>query len=213
MSFWEPDVTLSTRARALIVAPALVLALSLAGCASEDAPWAQPNQSSSATATPSPTATAAQPVPNDLSTGSTQRKLESGPLDLTIDYWSDLLMDKWTAGALKPVSLNLLAAVTPDDGKDVFLQRATMVATPMDGDTALPSLEAQVDDASVSPGYLALDPYSYSQTFTVGAVPEEATHVVLLFTYDMLIQTTPTSKQYAKQTATDTLTVAIAPTE
>lgn len=188
----------------------LIASIALAGCS--EAPWAlQPDQSASATPRPSATATAAQPVPNDLSTGSTKRTLESGPLDLSIDYWSDLLMDKWTAGALKPVSMNLLADVTPNDGKDVFVERATMVATPMNGNTALPSLDPQVDDASVTPGYLALDPYSYSQTFTVGAVPDEATHVVLLFTYDMLVQTTPKSKQYAKYTATDTLTVAIAP--
>lgn len=198
----------SATLRALVIAPALVAALALSGCGSA-APWAAtPTPSSTPTAVP----TAPQPVPNDLSTGSTRRTLEAGPLDLNIDYWSDLLMDKWTAGALKPVSLNLLARVTPDDGKSVYLQRASMVATPMNVAVALPTLAPQVDTSSVNPGYLALDPYSYSQTFTVGAVPEETTHVVLLFTYDMLVQTTPTSKQYAKQTATDTLTVAIAPT-
>ncbi|SFI75969.1 MULTISPECIES: hypothetical protein [Microbacterium] len=198
----------SAALRTWLIAPALLAALALAGC-SASAPWAA---DPSPSATPTPVATAPQPVPNDLSTGSTRRTLQAGPLGLSIDYWSDLLMDKWTAGALKPVSMNLLATVTPDDGKSVYLQRAAMLATPMNGATALPTLAAQVDTSSVAPGYLALDPYSYSQTFTVGAVPEEATHVVLLFTYDMLVQTTPTSDQYAKQTATDTLTVAIAPT-
>lgn len=198
----------SAALRTWLIAPALLAALATAGC-SDSAPWAA---DPSPSATPTAVATAPQPVPNDLSTGSTRRTLQAGPLGLSIDYWSDLLMDKWTAGALKPVSLNLLATVTPDDGKSVYLQRAAMLATPMNGATALPTLAAQVDTSSVTPGYLALDPYSYSQTFTVGAVPEEATHVVLLFTYDMLVQTTPTSTQYAKQTATDTLTVAIAPT-
>jgi hypothetical protein len=48
------------------------------------------------------------------------------------------------------------------------------------------------------------------QTFNVGEVPAEATSVTLQFTYEYLVQTTPTSNEYAKQTATDTLTVAIA---
>lgn len=61
----------------------------------------------------------------------------------------------------------------------------------------------------MSPGYLVLDPYSYSQTFNVGPVPPEATFVTLQFSYDFLVQTTPTSSEYAKQTATDTITVAL----
>ncbi|MFX5602990.1 hypothetical protein ABTD90_20800, partial [Acinetobacter baumannii] len=58
---------------------------------------------------------------------------------------------------------------------------------------------------------LVLSPYSYSQTFNVGEVPAEATFVTLQFTYEFLLQTTPTSSEFAKQTASDTLTVAIAP--
>lgn len=39
-----------------------------------------------------------QPVPNDLSSGSTERALTAGPLTITIDYWSTLTMDKWLFG-------------------------------------------------------------------------------------------------------------------
>jgi hypothetical protein len=73
------------------------------------------------------------------------------------------------------------------------------------------ALPAQVDQSTVAPGYLVLDPYSYSQTFNIGAVPAEATLVTLQFTYDFLVQTTPTSSEYAKQSASDTMTIAIAP--
>ena len=71
------------------------------------------------------------------------------------------------------------------------------------------ALDPQTDTSAVSPGYLVLSPYSYSQTFNVGAVPADTAAVQLQFTYDFLVQTTPTSKEYAKQTASDTLTVAI----
>jgi hypothetical protein len=41
-------------------------------------------------------------------------------------------------------------------------------------------------------------------------VPSNAISVTVQFTYDFLVQTTPTSNEYAKQTASDTLTIAIA---
>lgn len=187
----------------LAVAAAAVLTLGLAGCGAP--PWAEPTESASATASVAPT-----PVANDLSTGSTQRSLTAGAVAATVDYWSDLSMDKWTASAFKPVTLSMITTVTPNDGQRVYLQKATMIAVPGNAAGSLAPLAPQVDQATTAPGYLVLDPYSYSQVFTVGAVPVEATFVTLQFQYDFLVQTTPTSTEYAKQTATDSLTVAIA---
>ena len=176
--------------------------LALSGCGA--APWdPQPSTSSSATSVPTP-------VPNDLSSGSTQRTLTAGPVTATVDYWSTLNMDQWTPGAIKPVSLSLVSTVTPDDGQKVYLQRAQMLAVPSGSSGSMDALGAQIDSSTVSPGYLVLNPYSYTQTFNVGPVPEDATHVTLQFTYDFLVQTTPTSSEFAKQTATDTVTVSIA---
>ena len=193
----------AARRSPLTLALALGVAAALTGCG--PAPW-DPNP----TAEPSGTSTAVPtPMPNDLSTGSTQRELVAGAVAATVDYWSTLSMDRWTPGAIKPVSLNMTTTVTPADGQKVYLQRATMIALPSTASETLAPLEPQIDAATVSPGYLVLSPYSYSQTFNVGPVPEEATSVTLQFTYDFLVQTTPTSSEYAKQTATDTLTVAL----
>ena len=187
-----------------IMTVSLVGMAALAGCG--PAPW----EEAAGGSTPTPTSTAVPtPVPNDLSGGATQRQLTAGAVTATIDYWSTLSMDKWTAEAVKPISISLITTVTPDDGQKVYLQRATMTAVPSSPTGALDALAPQVDAATVSPGYLVLDPYSYSQTFNVGPVPAEATHVTLQFSYDFLVQTTPTSSEYAKQTATDTLTVAL----
>ncbi|WP_235038046.1 hypothetical protein [Microbacterium sp. 18062] len=189
-----------------MVASTLAGAIALVGCG--PAPW---NEGGS---TPSPTQTSSTPAPtpvsNDLSSGSTQRELTAGAVAATIDYWSTLSMDRWTATALKPVSISMVTTVTPDDGQKVYLQKATMTAVPGNVSTSFDPLAAQTDQASVSPGYLVLSPYSYSQTFNIGDVPAEATFVTVQFTYDFLVQTTPTSAEYAKQTASDTLTVAIA---
>jgi hypothetical protein len=186
-----------------VVLIGVVGAAALAGCG--PAPW-----DPAARGTPTPTSTAVPtPVPNDLSGGATQRELTAGPVTATIDYWSTLSMDEWTAEAIKPVSISLMTVVQPADGQKVYLQRASMTAVPSSPAGALEALEPQVDASTVSPGYLVLDPYSYSQTFNVGPVPPEATSVTLQFTYDFLVQSTPTSSDYAKQTATDTLTVAL----
>ncbi|GAA5204966.1 hypothetical protein [Microbacterium kyungheense] len=186
-----------------VIAVGAVAAAALAGCG--PAPWdpqggATPTMTSSAVPTP---------VPNDLSTGSTQRELTAGPVTATVDYWSTLAMDRWTPEAVKPVSIGLTTTVQPADGQKVYLQRASMTAVPSSAAGPLDPLEPQVDASTVSPGYLVLDPYSYSQTFNVGPVPAEATLVTLQFSYDFLVQTTPTSSEYAKQTATDTVTVAL----
>lgn len=177
--------------------------LALTGCGAP--PWAQGGNDATATTA----SVAPQPVPNDLSSGSTERSLTAGAVAATVDYWSTLSMDRWTSTALKPVNLSMVTTVTPDDGQKVYLQRATMTAVPGTAAQSLAPLSPQVDETA-APGYLVLSPYSYSQTFNVGELPAEATFVTLQFTFEFLVQTTPTSNEYAKQTATDSLTVAVA---
>lgn len=198
--------------RWLTAAATAVVAVGLVGCG--PAPWNLPGGGGGGgepTPSPSQTRTAAPPpVPNDLSGGSTERQVTAGSVAGDIDYWSDLSMDRWSATALKPLSLSLTTTVTPDDGQRVYLQKATMIAVPGNAQGDLGALAPTTDQSATNPGYLVLAPYSYSQTFYVGEVPPEATFVTLRFTYDFLVQTTPTSSEYAKQTATDSLTVAIA---
>lgn len=197
------------RGRAVIgVAVAVSALLGLTGCGAP--PWAQGGGESPESPSPSATVTAApQPVRNDLSSGSTQRALTAGSVAATVNYWSTLSMDRWTATALKPVNLSMETTVTPNDGQKVYLQRATMTAVPGNASQSFSALAPQSDQTD-APGYLVLSPYSYSQTFNVGEVPAEATFVTLQFTFEFLVQTTPTSNEFAKQTASDTLTVAIA---
>ncbi|MFT4212232.1 MAG: hypothetical protein QM626_10220 [Microbacterium sp.] len=198
-----------TRSVRVGAATALTLAVALlAGCGV--APW---NDDSSASPTTSTATAVPTPISNDLSTGSTERTVTAGSVTATINYWSTLSMDLWTPTALKPISLSLSTTVTPDDGQKVYLQTATMVVVPGNSSGALSPLDAQTDTYSVpssgAPGYLVLSPYSYSQTFNIGEVPAESTYVTVQLTYDFLVQTTPTSSEYAKQTASDTLVVLI----
>jgi len=201
-----------SKRRRTVGAGAVALAAALMMTACGTPPWAGGDTGTPVTSSsPTPSRTAApQPVPNDLSSGSTERKVQAGSVAADVNYWSTLSMDRWTATALKPVSLSMVTTVTPNDGQQVYLQRASMIAVPGNASQSFAPLDAQVDQATVTPGYPVLDPYSYSQTFNVGEVPDGATFVTLQFTYEYLVQTTPTSSEYAKQTATDTVTVAIA---
>ncbi|WP_248169991.1 MULTISPECIES: hypothetical protein [unclassified Microbacterium] len=185
----------------------------LAGCG--PSPWALQSPSPTAPTVVEETTPVVVPPPveNDLSSGSTERRLTAGAVTARVNYWSELRMDRWTATAVKPVSLSLVTRVTPNDGQKVYLQKATMLAVPGNAETSFEALAPQTDEASVKNGYLVLSPYSYSQTFNVGQVPAEATFVTLQFTYDFLVQTKPKADEYAKQTATDTVTVAIAQPE
>lgn len=185
--------------------------LALSGCGAP--PWAQGGGQASPSSVPSASVVPVPaPVPNDLSSGSTERSVTAGAIAATVNYWSTLAMDRWTPTALKPVSISMATTVTPDDGQKVYLQRATMTAVPGNETQSFAPLAPQTDQGN-PPGYLVLSPYSYSQTFNVGEVPADATFVTLQFTYEYLLQTTPTSSEFAKQTASDSITVAIARTD
>ena len=197
--------SIRTRLATLTVAAGLTLALT--GCGT--APWAELS-TAAASATPTPKATVAL-VTNDLVNGSTQRTITAGDVTLTVDYYSSLNMGQWTAGANKPLSLTATAALGTDDGKAVYLSKVSVFPGVAGPDGALDAPDTQVDVSDLDNGYFMKAPQSYGQTFVWPAIDEEATSLTLSFTYELLIQTTPTSSTYAKQTASDTLTIAIAP--
>ncbi|PWC04896.1 hypothetical protein [Agromyces badenianii] len=197
--------TNSTLPRVLALGVLAGGALLLAGCSAP--PWIGMPKSTAMPATTAP----ATPVQNDLAAGAATRTIEVGAITLTVDYWSTLSMDEWTAAANKPLSFAVHATVTPADGQKIYLSRVTATPVVANASGALPSFEPLVDQASVAPGYLVLDPYSFSQTFIVPPVDAEADRLELTMKYELLQQSTPTSNDFAKQTAVDSLTIAIAP--
>jgi hypothetical protein len=196
----------STRTRFAALSIAAGLALSLSACG--QAPWA--GLSEEATATPTAKSTIVA-IENDLATGSTQRTITAGDATLTVDYSSTLNMGEWTAGANKPISFAASAALGTDDGQAVYLSKVSVIPGVSGPDGALDAPTPLIDESSLANGYFMKAPYSYGQTFVLPAVDPAATSITLSFTYELLIQTTPTSSTYAKQTASDQIVVAIAP--
>ena len=201
-----------TGTTALRISSLLLAAVALVGVSGcSDAPFLAGEE----TATPTPTATPVTPgktevILNDLATGSAKRDLEAGNIALSIVYYSDLTMDKWTAEANTPITLSLKASLTKNNGEKVYLSRVTATPAVTGPAGALAAPAPSIDSATVSPGYFVKSPYSYSTTFIMPAVDPTATSITVSFTYELLLQTTRTSKAYSKQSASDTLTIAIA---
>lgn len=204
------------RAGSAVLATVAAVAV-LAGCSvapwQEEAPWQitptetpTPDASETLTVEPGPV----ESVPNELAGGTTVRELSAGNIDIEVTYWSTLNMSEWAPGASKPLSFSLVADLREDRGERVYLSSLTMTTAVRGPGGVLPAPPVLVDDASVSPGYLVKAPYTYSQTFIVPAVDPRATSVSFSITYELLLQTTPTSSEYSKQTASDTVTVALA---
>jgi hypothetical protein len=196
--------TTRSRFAALSVAAGLVLTLSACG----QAPWSALS-TDGATATPTAKATIAA-ITNDLATGSAQHVVTAGDVNLTVDYSSTLNMGEWTAGANKPISFTVSGALGTDDGQAVYLSKVSVIPGVSGPSGALDAPAPLIDESDQPNGYFMKAPYSYGQTFVLPAIDPAATSITLSFTYELLLQTTPTSSTYAKQTASDQLVIAIA---
>ena len=202
---------LNTRTKRITATLALATASIgvLAGCS--PAPFSSAPLS---TSTPSPASSSSSgkvtTIVNELAGGTTIHQVSAGDIGLTINYYSELNMAKWTASANKPVSLSLKASYNGPKKQRVYLASLTETTQVNGPKGALTAPAPFADQSTVTPGYLIRSPYTYSQTVILPALDPKATSVTLTFTYALLLQAEPGSKTYAKQTAVDTLTVAIA---
>lgn len=190
----------------------LIVTYALSGCAlvpdalrSMQLPLPQVSSSPTGLSTPAaPVATK-----NDLETGSAHHVFAASGVTFTASYWSTLRMDRWSPAVAKPLTFCLTATLDTDALRALYLSRLSVVTT-VDGPAGhLAPLPLLSDIATVSPGYLITTPYTYSQIFTIPAIPANARKVTLAISYEILVRSTPTSAVYAKQTATDELTIAL----
>jgi hypothetical protein len=198
----------TTRRRPRLLAALLLLPL-LGACGSP--PWDQEAASAaspSASASPSPSPSAPK-VKNDLAKGSVKRQLAAGGVTLSVNYFSTLSMQRWTPEATKPLSLGVSGSFGDGSKQDIFLSTVTANIDVQGAEGPLAAPEPLADQADVAPGYLIKSPSSYSQVFTLPALPPAARSVTLNLTYELLAQSAPKSKTYLKQSASDTLVIAL----
>ncbi len=209
----RPVVARAAAVSALAVGAVLVLA----GCGTP--PW-EVAASASASASGSPSASgsgapsrapSATPsaVGGDLASGAASRTLQAGDLTVDVRYWSTLPMDEWTPGADKPLSMS----VTTRSGGDaeVRLVRAAVAVsyrTASGADVASDGSPAEQADGQ---GYAVAAPQSWSGTFVLGSAPAEAARLRAIVTLVFTETTAGSGGATAQQTATDTLSIDLAP--
>ncbi len=206
-----------TRVRAACVGLAATLALvgcsGLSGTGSEAAPA---GSSASVPAPPptsaTPSATPAEPNPaprNDLENGTVKRNFRVSTLAVSVDYSSPLPVRQWVPGVTKPLNVSLSAFANSSRQQKIYLTRVRAAIGVSDGSGPLDAPDALTDSANISPGFIVTFPYAYGQVFSIPAVDEGATTLTIDFTYEFLLQVAPNSKDYAKQTGRDSLTISL----
>jgi hypothetical protein len=135
----------------------------------------------------------------DLAKGSLVRKLDAGALSLVVNYWSDQDPATWSAD--KAVVLRLSAHL---ERKGVISPTAVPVKisrfwVTLDDGTSVATL---VDDRGE---FVITPPYSYGSALTIRPANKTATSAIMSVEFDLLIETTPTSKAYFRQTVLDTV--------
>lgn len=209
----RPVVARAAAVSALAVGAVLVLA----GCGTP--PW-EVAASASASASGAPSASAsgapsrtpsAKPsaVGGDLASGAASRTLQAGDLTVDVRYWSTLPMDEWTPGADKPLSMS----VTTRSGGDaeVRLVRAAVAVSYRTGSGADVASDGSPAEQADGQGYAVAAPQSWSGTFVLGAAPAEAARLRAIVTLVFTETTAGSGGATAQQTATDTLSIDLAP--
>lgn len=120
-------------------------------------------------------------------------------------------MSDWTAVASKPVSLSASAVFIDGSKQNIFLSQVSAQIEVDGPDGPLKPPAPLIDKSNLTPGYLIKAPSSYGQVFTIPTVATGASSVTLDLSYELLAQTAPKAKTYAKQTATDKLVVSLQP--
>jgi hypothetical protein len=200
--------------------PSIALALALSGCGGlpgfgSSAPSVAPVPPASSTAV-TPSVTPASPKPtakpaarNDLRSGQVKRSFRVPGLTVSTTYQTPLAINKWTPDVTKPLNVTLTAYADKAKAQKIYLTRVRANISVSDNSGRLDSPDALVDTANISPGFIVTFPYTYGQVFVIPSVDTGATSITIDFTYEFLLQVTPSSKDYAKQSARDSLTIAL----
>jgi hypothetical protein len=164
----------------------------------------------------SSTPSAGNPSRNDLKKGRVTRTLNAGAVRVTVKYSLQNRVQRWTPGVVQPLKVSITAHqrqsktqyVAPADRK-IYLSRVTAYLDVADASGHLDSPDPLVDKADVDPGFLVTSPSSYTQSFVLPALPDEATKLTIDFRYEMLVlQPRSTPRDFSKRTATDTVVIS-----
>ena len=204
----------------IVGAVLLPLVLVGAGCSSgsggEVASPPPPTTSPFATSDPandtSPSGTstgAADPgkVKDDLATGRARHVIRSSGVTATVEYETRKPQVPWTATGDKPLRVEVKVSRPK---KKVYLNRVTLRFTTYDGTDDNPGPDPLVDTSSnIVPGFLVAPPYSYVQAFAVPVVDPSTVGLTIEVKLEFVSLVDAKTRDYTKQTITDTLMTAV----
>jgi hypothetical protein len=207
------------RVRALAAGVAVILLGGVAACS--DTPVSVPPPGSTYT---SPSAAAETPgsddsgaptpapVRNDLAKLPLKRALNAGPVTVKVEYTTRLALKDWKATNSKPLKVNATAANRRKSGQKIYVTKVAMSVTAYDDAGQLDVPQTLTDEPSIGPGYFVTFPNTYNQTFAIPAVDSGATKITIDISYELVLEVdrTKLGRDFAKQVATDTITVPLA---
>jgi hypothetical protein len=199
------------RMRWLVLALGALLVLSACSDQGKPASVTAPGESVSSRALPSSdepsTPSTRKPSHNDLKTGQLTRTLKAGDVTLRVEYSLRNRVERWSPGVDQPLTVSI-TAVNKSDRK-VYLSRVTADLELADAIGHYDSPDPLVDGPEISPGILLTSPSSYTNVFMLPALPDEATSLTIESRYELLLlQPGSDPRDFAKQTATDTVVIS-----
>jgi hypothetical protein len=167
------------------------------------APASDSTPSGASTGDASPGATAK----DDLASGRAQHVIRSSGVTATVAYETTKPGTPWRATDQKPLRVEVKVSRPK---KKVYLNRVTLRFTVYDGTDDNPGPDPLVDTSSnITPGFLVAPPYSYVQAFAIPVVDPSTVRMTIEVKLEFVSLVDAKSKDYTKQTITDSLTTGI----
>jgi hypothetical protein len=158
------------------------------------------------------TASNQKPSRNDLETGHLTRTLKAGNVKVAVEYSLRNRVERWSPGVGQPLTVSMTTVGHSGQSRTaqkIYLSRATADLEVSDTNGQLDSPDSLFDRAEISPGFLVTSPSSYTAVFVLPSLPDEATRLTIDFRYELLLlQQWSKTRDFAKQTATDTLVIS-----
>ena len=209
----------ASRRLAVLAAIVAVASLLVAGCSPTPTalpPSGPPPVASSSSLLqphPEPTQTAesapsAAVVRNDLAR-PLSRRLTAEPLSIMVSYSTSLPVGRWRPEVVKPVRVTLTVVNPRKRDQKIYLTRVTATVTARDEFEPVEPSKSIEDTSNLTPGYIVTAPNAYGQVINIPAVDLAATSITLDLIYEFVLQIGSESRDYAKQTASDTLVVPL----
>lgn len=193
---------------------ALTLIGSLAAC-SDDV--TRMPQSSLTPSTATKTTAAAAPeepetIRNDLDKLPLKRGLKAGRLKVDVEYTTRLKLKNWQPDRSKPLRISLKAVNKDKRKQKIYLTKVTANATAYDDQGQIGDARNVSDTANINPGFIVTSPNSYNQSLAIPAFDSSSLWMTIDLTYELVMEVDKTKegRDFAKQVATDSITVPLA---